>query len=153
MKAVTMFIVMLAVAGCSTVQPTPDPAQVIHLVNNSGRAVVLEAGGILDDQPTTAARPCGGEASVAVTPASYEEDGRLIAGLAIDPSGSFDVTLSDYVGDPIDMPGTFTASPIWSDGTLAGRLPIYLTVASDLTVTSSSEPSPSSTDGCVPAYP
>ena len=153
MKAVAMFIVLLAIAGCSTVQPTPDPGQVLHLVNNSGRAVMLETGSILDDQPPTAARPCGGEVSVAVTPASYEEDGRLIAALAIDPSGNFDVALRDYVGDPVDMPGTFTASLIWSDGTLAGRLPIYLTVASDLTVASSSEPSPQSASGCVPTYP
>ncbi len=153
MKAVAMLVVLLALAGCSTVQPTPDPGQVIHLVNNSGRAVMLEAGSLLDDQMPTAARPCGGEASVAVTAASYENDGRLIAGLAIDPSGSLDVALRGYVGDPIDMPGTFTASLIWSDGTLAGRLPMVLTVASDLTVTESSEPGPPSAVGCLPMYP
>ena len=153
MKPVAMLAVMLAIAGCSAVPPTPDPGQVIHLVNNSGRAVMLEAGSILDDQPTTAARACGGEASMAVTSVSYEEDGRLIAGLAIDPSGSLDIALRDYVGDPIDMPGTFTASLIWSDGTLAGRLPVYLTVAPDLTVTASSEPSSPAATGCTPTYP
>ena len=153
MKAVAMLTVLLALAGCSTVQPTPDPGQVIHLVNNSSRAVMLEAGGLLDGQTPTAARPCGGEASVAVTPASYEVDGRLIAGLAIDPSGSFDVALRGYVGDPIDMPGTFMASPIWSDGTLAGRLPLFLTVASDLTVTESAEPGRPDPVGCTPMYP
>ena len=90
--------------------------------------------------------------AIAVAPSLYQDDGRLMAFLAIDPNGALDVALKDYEGDPIDMPGTFSASPIWSDGTLAGRLPIYLTVASDMTVTESAAPSARSTAACVPAY-
>lgn len=152
MKIAAAFVLVLALGACAPVTPSNVPGQVLHVVNYSDRAVMVTMGSPLDDNPSTATGPCGGEVSRAVAPASYEDDGRLMAMLAIDPSGALDVALKDYEGDPVDMPGTFSADPIWSDGTLAGRLPIYLTVAPDLTVTESAAPSARSTAVCVPAY-
>lgn len=114
---------------------------------------MVMTGSLLDlARPSTAVRPCGGEARLAVDPAGYEEDGRLMAFIGIDPNGVLDVTLKSYQGDPVNMPGNFTEDPIWSAGTLAGRLPIYLTVARDLSVTESTAPGARSTAACVPAY-
>jgi hypothetical protein len=151
MRIAASFALVLALGACSPATPSNDPGQVIHVLNDSDRAVMVKTG-FMDDHPGTAARPCGGEVVIAVAPADYEDDGRLMAVLAIDPSGAFDVELKTYEGDPIDMPGTFSASILWSDGTLAGRLPIYLTIASDLTVTESAAPSARSAAACVPAY-
>jgi len=152
MRIAATFVLVLALGACAPATPSNVSGQVIHVVNDSARAVMVTMGSLLDDNPTTAARPCGGEVEVVITPANYEDDGRLMAFLAIDPNGVLDVALKAYQGDPIDMPGTFSASPIWSDGTLAGRLPIYLTVASGLTVTESAAPSARSAAACVPAY-
>ncbi len=152
MRIAATFVLVLALSACAPATPSNVPGQVLHVVNNSDRAVLLTTGSPLDDNSSTAARPCGGEVALAVAPAIHEDDGRLMALLAIDPSGALDVALKDYEGDPIDMPGTFSADPIWSDGTLAGRLPIYLTVSSDLTVTESAAPSARSIAACVPAY-
>jgi hypothetical protein len=152
MRTAATVVLVLVLGACASAAPSSGPGQVLHVVNNSDRAVMVMTGSLLDDSPTTAARPCGGEVALAVAPASYEDDGRLMAMLAIDPNGALDVALKDYEGDPIDMPGSFSASPIWSDGTLDGRLPIYLTVASDLTVTETAAPSKRSTAACVPAY-
>ncbi len=152
MRIAASFVLVLALCACAPATPSNVAGQVIHVVNNSNRAVTLTTGGPLDDNPSTAAGPCGGQAALPVVPANYEPDGRLIAFLAIDPSGALDVALKSYTGDPIDMPGTFSASSIWAHGTLAGRLPIYLTVASDLTVTESAAPTGRATAACVPAY-
>lgn len=112
----------------------------------------MSSGSLLNNSPATAARPCGGEVTLAVKPADYETDGRLLAFLAVDSNGMFDAALKGYEGDPLDMPGDFLGSPIWSDGTLAGRLPLYLTVAPDLTVTESGAPTSQPSITCVPAY-
>lgn len=152
MRTAGAFVLVLALGACAPAEPSSHHGQVIHVLNNSDRAVMVMTGSPLDDNPSTAARPCGGEVALAVGTASYEDDGRLMAMLAIDPSGALDVALQGFEGDPVDMPETFSADPIWSDGTLAGRLPIYLTVASDLTVTESAEPSARSTGACRPAY-
>ncbi len=150
---------VLAVAGCGSTTPTADPGQVIHVRNDSNRAVIvssgsmlMSSGSLLNNSPATAARPCGGEVTLAVKPADYETDGRLLAFLAVDSNGMFDAALKGYEGDPLDMPGDFLGSPIWSDGTLAGRLPLYLTVAPDLTVTESGAPTSQPSITCVPAY-
>jgi hypothetical protein len=153
MRIAAALALALVTAGCSPATPPSAPGQAIHVVNDSNRAVMLMTGGPLGNhRTTTAAAPCGGQVSLAVSPASYEQDGRLMSFLSIDPNGAFDVALKAYQGDPIDMPGSFSASPIWSDGTLAGRLPIYLTVAADLTVTESAAPSLPSAASCAPAY-
>lgn len=143
---------LMVVAGCASATPTADPGQVIHVRNDSNRAVIVSTGSLLEDHPTTAARPCGGEVTLAVSPADYETDGRLLALLAVGSDGTFDAALKAYDGDPIDMPGNFAALPIWSDGTLAGRLPLYLTVAADLTVTATGAPTSQPSVSCVPAY-
>jgi hypothetical protein len=142
---------VLVIASCSSDIPTAVPGQVIHVVNDSDRAVMVASGNPLQEQPTTAARPCGGAASLAVT-TEAGDDGRVMAFLSVDPNGAFDAALKAYEGDPLDMPGTFSATIIWSDGTLAGRLPIYLTVAPDLTVTASATPGARPTSDCIPAF-
>ena len=151
MRSAAAFVLVLFLGACGPAAPSPPPGQVIHVVNDSDRAVMLTLGSPLQDIASTAAKPCGGEVTLSVAPASYEDDGRLMALLAIDPTGALDVALKDYEGDPLGMPGTFSASPIWSDGTLAGRLPIYLTVASDLTVTESVAPGARPNAACSPA--
>lgn len=84
---------------------------------------------------TSAARPCGGELTLALTSIDFQDDGRLMVFLGVDPSGSFDADLATTRGDPAAMTGTYQTSLIWSDGTLADRLPASITVLPDLTVT------------------
>ena len=127
---------------------TLDPRQSITVVNASPRAVMVFVG-----PRTTAARPCGGDVTVAVEPSDFTEDGRLIAALAIDPTGNFDLELEGYQGDPLEMPGKFSASPIWSDGTMADRMPATLVVGSDLNVTGRPEDPPAaSLAACTPKW-
>jgi hypothetical protein len=152
MRTAATFVLVLALAACSPSERSPDPTQVIQVVNNSNRAVIVSIGGLLDAHQNTAARPCGGILSVAISPDSYERDGRLLAMLSIDPNGLFDIALRDFTGDPGDMDGTFTTEPIWSDGTLAGRLPIHITVAPDLTVSAGEDASTPIPAACTPAY-
>ena len=152
MRIVAALVMCLIVVGCGSPPPSTAPDQFIHVINESNRAVMVATGLLLDTKGATAARPCGGEVSLQVDPSSYEDDGRLLAFIGVDLSGAFDVSLKAFAGDPIEMPGNFSAVPIWSDGTLTGRLPLYLTVAADLTVTETDPSSPRSSAACVPAY-
>lgn len=153
MRIVAAIALGLALAGCVPGAPADDPAiGTIHVVNDSDRAVMAIVGSLLDGNTPIAARPCGGTTDLEVGEADIESDGRLMAALAIDPGGGLDVALRAHDGDPAGLDGDFTASPIWSDGTLAGRLPLYLVVAPDLTVTVSSTPVAPSAAGCVPAF-
>lgn len=153
MRIVAAMACSLMLAACASATPAVDPpVGTIHLVNDSDRAVMVILGSLIDPAAPTGVRPCGGTTDLEIRAADFEEDGRLAAALAVDPAGTFDVALREHVGDPADLDGDFTASPIWSDGTLAGRLPLYLAVAADLTVTASTTPGTSSAEGCVPAY-
>lgn len=151
-RIIAALVLVLVATGCGPTVPSAAPGQVLHVINDSNRAVMVATGSLLVAHATTAARPCGGEVAVIIDPSSYEDDGRLMSFIVVDPNGVFDVALKGYSGDPIDMPGNFSGDQIWSDGTLAGRLPLYLTVAADLTVTESASPAPRSTTTCVPAY-
>ncbi len=145
----TVAVVLALVFSACAAQPSD---QVVHLRNDSDRALMLSVGGLLDGGPEIGVRPCGGEVSVPITADRYQEDGRLLASLAIDPTGAFDVAVAQHEGDPSDLPGTYTASIVWSDGTLAGRLPLYLTVSPRMGVTSSEEPVTLTSSACEPAY-
>jgi hypothetical protein len=142
----------IVVVACTFTAPTPDPAQAVHVRNDSDRAVVVQVGGVLGDDEATAARPCGGEVSVAVTADRYEEDGRLVVTLSVGEDGAFDTALKAWTADPGDMPGTFRVLPIWSSGELASRLPAFLTVAPDLEVTETGIPNTGAPVGCTPAW-
>ena len=152
MRTAAALVVCLIVVGCGSPPPSTAPDQFIHVINESNRALMVATGFLLDTKGATAARPCGGEVSLQIDPSSYEDDGRLLAFIGMDPNGAFDLALKAFAGDPIDMPGNFSAVPIWSDGTLAGRLPVDLTVAGDLTVTETDPSTPRSSAACVPAY-
>jgi hypothetical protein len=113
---------------------------------------MLTVGSALGEEPALGVRPCGGELSVPVTSASYQDDGRLLALMAVDPSGAFDVALKAHEGEPADLTGSFSGSIIWSDGTLAGKLPLVLTIGADQSVTVSSTRSDPPAAACDPAY-
>jgi hypothetical protein len=147
---------ILSIAGACSPAPTQDPAQVVHVQNHSNRAVMVLVGDHIladDTSPSpTAVRPCGDELTLPIHSSDYEDDGRLQMMLAIDQGGLFDQALSRYEGDPASMPGSFTIEPLWSDGTLAGRLPLFLTIGEDLRVNEASRPPDTSSMPCVPAY-
>ncbi len=151
MKSLRVSLAVLVAAVMAACAAAPDGG-VIHLRNDSDRAVMMSLGGLLNDDPGIAVRPCGGGVDVPVAPDSYQDDGRLMAMLAIDPTGSFDVAVAQHEGDPSDVPVTYTAEILWSDGTLAGRLPLYLTVSSDMEVTASDVPTDPASGSCEPAY-
>jgi hypothetical protein len=145
-------LLLLSTAACSTDAPEASDTEGLHVRNDSDRAVMLTIGGPLGDEPGVAVRPCGGEASVPIRADSYEPDGRLLAFLAIDPTGGFDVALAAHEGDPSELPGTFSGTILWSDGTLADRLPVDLTVHQDLTVSATAGAGEVPSGVCEPAY-
>jgi hypothetical protein len=150
--AIIALLLLIANAACSTVAPEASATEILHVRNDSDRAVMLTIGGPLGDEPAVPVRPCGGEASVPITADSYEPDGRLMAFLALDPTGGFDIALAAHEGDPADLPGTFSGSILWSDGTLADRLPVSLSVNPDLTVSVSAGAGEAPSGACEPAY-
>lgn len=153
-KAVAALAMALATltVGCSPA-PSHDPRQTIRVLNNTNRAIAVSLGSLLNGSHDSAVRPCGGELTLAVAPADYTDDGRLMAFLARDESGSLDVALKAYRGDPADVPGNFNVALFWSRGDLAGRLPVVLTVGPDFTVTEGATPGSSpSVPACTPAF-
>ena len=151
--AAALWMIVAFVAGCSPA-PTPDPAQAIHIQNNSDRAVIVSTGGIagLSAGNETAVRPCGSELTLQIRASDYEPDGRLLMGLAFDDSGELDRQLRQWEGDPASMPGSFKVSILWSDGTLAGHLPLYVTIHPDLTVDKGSQFLNDELPSCLPAF-
>jgi hypothetical protein len=152
LQACLMAVVAIAAIACAAPAPTPDPAQVVHVRNDSPRAVIVHVGDGIRGEGATAARPCGGEVTVAITPDRYEDDGRLWVLLAVGEDGTFDAALKAWDGDPVDVAGDFQVMPIWSSGELAGKLPVDLTVAPDLEVTESATSGAAPPIDCTPAY-
>ena len=44
MRIVTTFILVLALGACAPATPSSDPGQILHVVNNSDRAVMADDG-------------------------------------------------------------------------------------------------------------
>jgi hypothetical protein len=137
-------------------QPPSDPARAIRITNLSPHAVLVSAGGLLSNETAqrneVVARPCGGIGTLFVGPADLTDDGRLMVFLTVDPTGGLDAALAAYAGDPADLPGDFSLTPIWSRGDLADRLPVQLTVAPDETVAETTPAPDASAPACVPAH-
>ena len=147
----TVIVPLKQVAG----PPPSDPARAVMVTNLSPHAVLVSAGGLLGNEAAqrneVVVRPCGGIGTLFVGPADLTDDGRLMVFLTVDPTGGLDAALAAYAGDPADLPGSFTVTPIWSRGDLADRLPVQLTVAPDETVAETTPAPDASAPACVPA--
>jgi len=140
--------VPLGAAAAELAKPAPDPNAVIVVHNQSPRAVLVLAGNVFfgTRSDTTFVAPCGGVARIPVTPADYQDDGRLMAMVAIDQSGQLDAWTALSPAASATYDGSYSITPVWSSGELAGTLPLELVVHPDLTV-DSSLPTPAS---CTP---
>jgi len=137
----------LGTVAAELAKSAPDPNAVIVVHNQSPRAVLVLLGGpFVTRSHTTFVTACGGVARIPVAPADYESDGRLMAFIAIDASGQLDAWAATEPAGTVAYDGSYSISPIWSRGELAGTLPLELVVHPDLTV-DTSVPSPAS---CTP---
>jgi hypothetical protein len=142
-------LMAVVLAGCGAPAPTTDPGRVVTVVNASARAIMVQVGPPLS-APATAARPCGGTVSMAVTPDRFTEDGRLVATFAVGADSTFDAALDGWAGDPADLPGEFPVEIIWSSGELAGRLPLTLGISPELVVTDGAPSGPPAAECATP---
>ena len=101
-------VIAPAVGTCAPAERPP----VLHLLNRSTAAVIVQVGGS-PPIAATAIRPCG-----ATDVLLSGSDQRGVT-LLVDPAGAFDAALEAWAGDPADMPGSFVADPIWSAGNVA----------------------------------
>ena len=135
-------LIVASVAACATPGPTSDPSRVLHLENRVRQAVIVSVAPRGGGQGfETALRPCGGRLDLTV---GHEiptgDDWRI--GLGYDPSGSFDVALEEWTGDPHDLPGSFDVSILWSRGDIRTTdLPKWVTVMPDNTRFDTTPPS------------
>ena len=142
--ALVVLILVGAVAGpigtlaAELTKPAPDPNAVIVVHNQSPRVVLVMVGDLSQTRTGTSfIASCGGVARIPVTSADYQPDGRLMAFIAIDPSGQLDAW-SAVSPDPSETYlGSYSMTPIWSDGRLAGSLPLELVVHGDFSVDTS----------------
>ena len=141
--AILSAVLGLVVSGCATGKQTADPNRVLHVINRTTRTVGVEIGphdfgGATYD---SAVRPCSETTAVAGTQ-NVPSEGDLVVFLFVDPTRNFDTNLAKWSGDPVDLPGNYTALPFWSSGqTQASDLPRWLVIAPDRTSIESSAPS------------
>jgi hypothetical protein len=98
----------------------------------------------------TAVRPCGGRLDLTAGAGKFPAtDWQIMVGT--DPTKSFDFSLENWTGDPIDMPGNYTIIPMWSRGDIATKdLPRWITVTPEDVVMTSTPPAPDSSATCDP---
>jgi succinate dehydrogenase hydrophobic anchor subunit len=130
--------VPLGTAAAGLANPAPDPNAVLVVHNLSARAVVVLAGDLFDTRSDSGfAAPCGGVVRLPIVSADYQSDGRLMAMIAIDQSGQLDAWTNTSQGPSETYLGSYSMTPIWSHGDLAGTLPLALVVHPDFTVDAS----------------
>ena len=136
-QALAIAVAGCALAACGAPAPSVDATRVIHIENRVRQAVMVEIDVSSQSdsrQYLTAVRPCAGDLSLTFgvqIPAVANMDHWVVFLLA-DPTGSFDSALAEWTKDPVDMPGHFTSTILWSHGyDLSQSLPMWVAMTAD----------------------
>ena len=139
-------LAVVVLAACAAPKPSVE-TRVLHLENRVSQAVIVSVSG-RDSQHLyeTGLRPCGGRLDLTVG-REIPAEGEWLLFLLIDASGRFDADVAAHSGDPHDLPGNYTALPIWSRGDIpSSDLPKWISVGeTDIVLASAPVASPIST--------